>query len=263
MHYVIYPDTLFLENLICNLCFLFLMKGFFFPDAAGKRLLFAGICSALCNTAASLLFFHSAWILKTGALFPAAGLMVVSCLKVRELRRSLYLFYQMGLWTLVFGGILQAMQQWREISSAGLCVSVLLFAVLFAAAEKLLRYYRRQNEGMREIVLCYQGKLCRFRAFADTGNQLFDPVSRMPVSVITQEAWKRLTEGAPEPVLSYPIPYQTVGNPGGMLPGLRIDSMVIGRGKKSRIVERPVIAVTRQPFAGIFHYSVLLHNEYC
>lgn len=263
MHYVIYPDILFLENFICNMCFLFLMKSFFFPDAAGKRLFLAGTMTALCNTLASVLFFHCIWILQIGVLFPAAGLMVVSCLNIREPRRVLYLLYQMTLWTLVFGGIVQGLQQWTDISVTLLCASAVLFAFFFGIAERLFTYYKRQNECMREIVLYYQGKSCHFRGFADTGNQLFDPVSKKPVSIVSEEAWELLRKDSTQSVLFYPIPYSSVGNPGGMLQGIGIDFMVIRQGRNSRIIERPVIAITKQPFAGIFHYSVLLHNEYC
>lgn len=37
MHYVIFPDTLFLENLICDLCFLSFMKMLFFLTPREKE----------------------------------------------------------------------------------------------------------------------------------------------------------------------------------------------------------------------------------
>lgn len=263
MHYVIYPDTLFLEHLICNLCLLFLLKGFLFPDAGGKRIFLAGTLAALCNTVASVLFFHSIWILKSGALLPAAGMMILGCMGIREPGRILYLLYRMSVWTLVLGGVLRKIGQWTDVSPLLLCASAAVCALVFGAAEKLFTYYKRQNECMREIVLCFHGNSLRVRAFADTGNQLFDPVSKKPVSVISGDAWEMLTKDSEKPVMYYPIPYQSVGNPGGMLPGVGIDSMIILHGEESRIIDRPVIAVTKQPFSGIFHYSVLLHNEYC
>ena len=58
------------------------------------------------------------------------------------------------------------------------------------------------------------------------------------------------------------IPYKTVGKPDGVLQGIQIDYMVIDRGKDSQIIEQPMIAVTKQPFTGIFHYSILLHSDY-
>ncbi len=79
MHYVIYPDLLFLENFLCNVLFLIFFKSLFFHAATWKRILLAGITTAVCNTFVSILFFRCIWVLQLGILFPAAGLMVFAC----------------------------------------------------------------------------------------------------------------------------------------------------------------------------------------
>lgn len=262
MHYVIYPDTLFLENFICNLLFLAFMKSLFFPAAAWKRIVLAGAVTALCNTLASILFFRCIRILQLGVLLPAAGIMVCCCLQIRESRRILYLLYQMSLWTLVLGGILQVLEQWTKLKIEEVLLSAAILTIVFGILEKILKIYKRQNECMREIVLYWNKKSCHIRGFADTGNQLFDPIRRKPVSIISQDAWKMLLEDSPPP-LYYFIPYKSVGNPHGILQGIQLDYMVILQGDDSRIIEKPMIAITEQPFTGIFHYSILLHHDYC
>lgn len=262
MHYIIYPDTLFIENLLCNLLFLAFMKSLFFPAATWKRIFFAAMMTAFCNTLASILFFHCIWILQLGVLLPAAGLMVCYCLQLREARRILYLLYQMILWTLVLGGILQALEQWTELQIEVIFVSTVFLTIVFGILEKILKIYKRQNECMREIVLYWNEKSCHVRGFADTGNQLFDPVSKKPVSIISMEAWKELL-GDSSPPMFYAIPYQCVGQTKGILQGMQIDYMAILEGENSRIIEKPMIAITEQPFTGIFHYSILLHNDFC
>lgn len=188
--------------------------------------------------------------------------MIVLGLPALEPRRTLFLLYQMILWTLAFGGILQWLQQWHRSAAAPVIASAVLLPVVFLPGAKLFAYYKRQNECMREIILCFHGNEVRFRAFADTGNQLVDPLTHKPVSVITREAWDTLTEKLPL-TDCYPVPYRCVGSPAGTLPGMSIDRMIVLRGKDSRVIEKPMIAVTPQPFTGIFHYSVLLHNQYC
>lgn len=262
MHYIIYPDTLFLENFLCNLLFLAFMKGLFFPAATWKKIFFAVFTTALCNTLASILFFRCIWILQLGVLLPAAGVMVCFCLQFRDARRIIYLLYQMILWTLVLGGILQALEQWTELSIEMVFLSSVFLAIVFGILEKILKIYKRHNECMREIVLYWNEKSCHIRGFADTGNQLFDPVSKKPVSIITLETWNVLL-GDAVPPLYYAIPYKCIGQSGGILQGVQIDYMVVLEGENSRIIEKPMIAITEQPFTGIFHYSILLHNEFC
>ena len=71
MHYVIYPDTLFVENFICNLLFLTFMKSLFFPAAKGKRIFLAASITAICNTLVSILLFHMGLLRKeSGAETP-------------------------------------------------------------------------------------------------------------------------------------------------------------------------------------------------
>ena len=67
------------------------MKSLFFPAAKGKKILFAAVLTAVCNTLVSIVFFHCIWILQVGALFPASGLMVCFCLEMKEGRRILFL----------------------------------------------------------------------------------------------------------------------------------------------------------------------------
>lgn len=262
MHYVIYPDTLFLENLICNLLFLAFLKQIFFHAATWKRICLSAFATAICNTLASILFFHYIWILQIGILLPAAVLMTCYCLKLKEPRRILYLSYQMILWLLALGGVLQAVEQWSELDVSRLLIWAVLFAVVFGIMEKVFRIYKRQNDCMREIVLYSGQKSWHIRGYADTGNQLYDPVGKKPVSILSLASWKLL----PEEVLPqryFLIPYRSMGNPDGILPGVQLDYMVICQGNESRVIEKPMIAITGQPFSGNFHYSILLHRDYC
>ena len=114
---------------------------------------------------------------------------------------------------------------------------------------------------MREVVLYWKGKSCLIIGFADTGNHLIEPLSKKPVSIITFEIWHKFFQEEDMHLYRW-IPYKTVGKPDGVLQGIQIDYMVIDRGKDSQIIEQPMIAVTKQPFTGIFHYSILLHSDY-
>ncbi len=253
MHYVIYPDTLFLENLICNLLFLTFLKSLFFPSAKGKRILLASVVTAFCNTLISILFFRCIWILQVAGLFPAAGFMVWYCFEINDQRRMLFLLYQMILWILVMVGMIQIFNH--------VVLSVLLIVLVFGILEKVFKTYRQQNTWMRKVIL-YFGEACvEIGGFVDTGNHLTDPISKKPVSIITFEAWHKMLKGAEEPLLRV-IPYKSVGNPHGYLWGVQIDSMEILDGNQRQIIEKPMIAMTEQPFTGIFHYSILLHSDY-
>lgn len=262
MHYIIYPDTLFLENLSCNLLFLAFLKTLFFQEIRWKRIFWTSGMTALCNTLISILFFRSVWILQIGVLFPAAGVMVCDCFHLRDQRKILYLLYQMILWTLVLGGILQLLEQWMKIRTEEVLFSAVALVLVFGILERVFQVYKQQKECMREVVLYWNGRSCHIHGYADTGNHLMDPFSKKPVSIISRDAWNLLTDSVKSPAY-FVIPYKAVGNPHGILQGAQIDYMVVLQGKDSRIYENPVIGITEQPFSGLFHYSILLHRNYC
>ena len=262
MYYIIYPDTLFLENFLCNLILLVFLRYLIFPAATGKKIVLASTATAFCNTLGSILFFHCIWILQLGILFPAAGIMLCVFMEIRDARRILYVFYQMILWTLVLGGIFQALEQWTALDCNKVLLATAFFTLVIGILEKVLIIYKRQNDCMREIVLYWNNRSNHMKGFADTGNHLFDPISQKPVCIISKDAWKALVEDS-EPPGYHLISYKSIGNPNGLLWGAQIDYMVILEGDNSRVIEKPMIAITEQQFAGIFHYSILLHKDYC
>ncbi len=168
----------------------------------------------------------------------------------------------MILWTLVLGGILQVLLQWTRLQAGAVALSAAGLVIVFGILEKIMKVYKRQSENFREIALYYRGSCIHIRGFADTGNQLRDPFTMQPVSIVSKETWEELLLEQETPLCRM-IPYKTVGNANGLLQSVQIDYMAISEGKESKIIERPIIALTEQPFAGIFHYSILLHSDYC
>ena len=255
MRYVIYPDLLFVENILCNLLFLSFLKGLFFPASTWKKIFKGSFITACCNTLVSVLFFHSIWLLKIGAMMPASGLMICYCMDVRDKRRILYLMYQMTVWTFAYAGFTQMLGE-------KIVLSMTVFVICFGILEKIMKIYRRQNECIREVTLCFAGKCQCIKGFADTGNHLVDPVTQKPVSVITNDLWEKMMQDT-QKTLMRSIPYASIGNPNGLIHVVQIDYMAILQGKDSQIIEKPVIAITNQPFSGSFHYSILLHSDFC
>ena len=98
-------------------------------------------------------------------------------------------------------------------------------------------------------------------AAVEEGGPLAAPGALERLHEAVVEAWHTLLEKGEIPLYRL-IPYKAIGKPQGILKGIEIDYMVILEGENSQMIERPIIAVTKQPFTGIFHYSILLHSDY-
>lgn len=129
---------------------------------------------------------------------------------------------------------------------------------------------RRERRMLYPVTLFAEGRRVTSTAYLDTGNSLYEPDTGSPVFIVSEELWNRLRTPGTECVK---IPFHTIGNPLGMMEGMRIQAIEvqgignqeeagIGRFHSGKLwIENPVVA--RAPFALIQNgsYHVLLHKE--
>lgn len=109
-----------------------------------------------------------------------------------------------------------------------------------------------------EVTMHYRGKEKKVTALLDTGNRLFEPVSRRPVHVVTYEAVRELCESVSEVVY---IPFGSVGKSNGVMPGIFLDEMEVRQGDDVKIIEKPLIAICKKTLSANGEYEMLLHEE--
>lgn len=109
-----------------------------------------------------------------------------------------------------------------------------------------------------EVTMHYRGKKKKVTALLDTGNQLYEPVSRRPVHVVTYEAVRELCECISEVIY---IPYGSVGKANGVMPGIFLDEMEVRQGDEVKVIERPLVAVCKRKISRNGEYQMLLHEE--
>ena len=128
-----------------------------------------------------------------------------------------------------------------------------LAAFFWAAAQS-----RRLGTLRYPVRLYYRGKEKEFMALADSGNRLREPVTGKPVSVISYEDCRGFCD-----TLSavFCIPYRSVGKEQGMLTGIVFERMEIFRDSGVLTVEKPVVAVAREPLSADGSFTMLLPEE--
>jgi stage II sporulation protein GA (sporulation sigma-E factor processing peptidase) len=109
-----------------------------------------------------------------------------------------------------------------------------------------------------EVTMHYRGKEKKVTALLDTGNRLYEPVSRRPAHVVTYEAVRELCESVSEVVY---IPFGSVGKSNGVMPGIFLDEMEVRQGDDVKIIEKPLIAVCKKALSSSGEYQMLLHDE--
>lgn len=180
---------------------------------------------------------------------------------------ALYQYTDAGYLMWIFGQIV-----WGNVSGAG--KGLPLFTCFFLAAGGWFGFrflwltvteIRKERQMLYPVKLFAEGRKVTSTGYLDTGNSLYEPETGRPVFIVSEEVWNRLWSPKTE---CMGIPFHTIGNPLGMMEGMRIQGIEIlegtGIGKfknGKRRIENPVIA--RAPFALTSNgsYHVLLHKE--
>lgn len=135
---------------------------------------------------------------------------------------------------------------------------VLLLTAFCAAAMLLFRSARRERARGADrypVRLYYRGKCREFKALLDSGNRLKEPCSGKPVSVVFGSDLEGFVDTCPGLLC---IPFRSVGTGQGMLAGMIFERMEIVTDRGVRIVEKPIVAMAKEPLAANGDFSMLL-----
>ena len=219
-----------------------------FPPLAEAAVTYGGI-SVLMVTAAFGRKRGKEFFLCLGALYIIAFVMA-GCFQL--------LLYHTRAGTYIFMALLgEAFARWSL--TALILLGTGSYLGLSAGLRMLWNRKKRKN-CLYQVTLFYRGREKKVTALLDTGNRLFEPVSRRPVHVVTYEAVKEICVSVP--AVTY-IPFGSVGRERGILPGIELDSMEVSQeNRESTRIEHPLIGVCRQPLCGNREYEMLLNGEH-
>lgn len=193
--------------------------------------------------------------------------MVRKVFRVRGSQSVYYMIYFAFL-TVFYGGICSFLKnQWQIpqldliliVSGICLCLSYQCFW------ERL----QGQKDGRYEVSFELGGKQIDVTAFLDTGNQLYDPIGKLPVSVIEE---KVITDSFGETFTKMVekhringirmIPYHCVGTENGMMTGILVHEIRIKKKNQAWNVTEGVIGLSHNKLTQSGLYEMLLHPDF-
>ncbi len=201
---------------------------------------------------------------------------------VGGLMNSIYYQTKLRMYLISLGrGIWFSNVSWLTVAASLLVIALLSLLVL-----RLFTWYRSLTPETYEVELVLEGRSVHTKGLVDTGNCLYDPIYKRPVMVIENtlikglltpefardlEKAKQYLEGneldtgswnlGTESILRLRfIPYRSVGK-SGMLLGIQLDKVLIGRGKETICNEKVTAAFCDNPLSSKEEYHVILHKE--
>lgn len=253
MYYELYIDEFFLENLFLDFLLLLLTGLVGKLPIRWKRL----ACSAFAGSLWACLFVaipvtnKGLILLSTAAVsaFMVKWGFAISKGRGRMFWKSLLVFYGM---TFVLGGLLLVMDS-RITFPVVLSGTIgTLFVVLML---RFLEKWKYETQNIYEVTLVWNGMQKELLGLRDTGNQLCDPYFGKPVTVVEYDAVKELFNQKTKVLW---IPYHTVGETKGWMPGIRLDAILLEHDGEKRRIESPMIAVSKEKLSVKGRYQMIL-----
>lgn len=201
-----------------------------------------------------------------GSLNLLLGLSVMTANLIRRLKPlKLFVFLVLSVMCgILTGGFLTCTYPGYLMLKTGFTSAVLLTGTgLYASLVTCLP--KSLNKGLRGLVfvkcrLVYGKELIEVTGLVDSGNRLYDPVSRKEVSVIEAGAVRNLMDLPPRGLFA--VSCKSIGSEDKLLYGLTFDKLIIGDGSDKEVINNAKIAVYQGKLSKNGDFELLLHGSY-
>lgn len=252
MYYELYMDEFFLENLFLDFLLLLLTGLIGKLPIRWKRIASGALLGSL-----GACLFVAIPVRNKGLLL--AGQVGISIFMVKwgfsivgirkKLWKSLGLFYGMAF---LLGGLLLMMDSKITLP---VVLSGTLGTLAVIMMMKVQERWKNETQNIYEVTLVWNGMQKRLLGLRDTGNQLRDPYFGKPVTVVEYSAVKELFNQKTKVLW---IPYHTVGQPNGWMPGIQLDCFLLSQDGEQKKIEHPIVAVSKENLSVKGRYQMIL-----
>lgn len=304
MYFEVYPDIIFILNFILDFLLLFLLKKINRKESTLMRRTAAAFLGAGVAVLISLYPWMNVILRVVIMNIVAAVLMIIIAFGkmgkgdlVKQVITLYFITYAIGgfINTVYYNTsikiqlirlgefLLYRNISWQFIAAIFAIVVIFMIIIIW-----LYRCYAGSKMELYDVELFLLQNHMKTKGLFDTGNGLFDPVTKKAVIVVEtsmiesllpdtmREGFyktKALLEGShtetvgedgreEETLPLWLIPFRSIGAQKGMMVGLMLDKLVIYEGSKSSCFNRVIAAVCDNQLSPQNEYHVILHKEF-
>ncbi|BAK81248.1 sigma-E processing peptidase SpoIIGA [Candidatus Arthromitus sp. SFB-rat-Yit] len=218
---IIYYDLFIFENFIFNLFILYTSFKILNLKLNFYRLLFASIVSSFISSLILINLNSVIYLLFIILTSTFAGLIL--CVPEIRVNYFIQIIVSMFFTSFILFGIIKFLSTW--FVNINYKIIFVIFIVVFVIYGIVKKYITRNtffNNYIFEIELNYQNKIYKFNGFLDTGNELYEPVSGLPVIIVE----KRCIPGIfYHEKYFYKIPYKVITGDVSYFEGIKVKNV--------------------------------------
>ena len=192
------------------------------------------------------------------------------CFKYVNFKRYLERLALMAMLTFLLGGCCLAIENF--FGQISLFVVAVVTAITFALTKAVIRFRERQNAIEKftySVVLKDKGEKFSLSGFLDSGNMLYDTITKKPIMLVDYEVFHKLYSDIPYfKVLTKTFDERKVKNghyikvnslsAGASIFVFSVEEALVG---ENRRVKEPMLGLSLSGFEKSFGRNILLHSE--
>ena len=263
MHYIIYIDKVWLMDFVISTYLLLLVRKTYDLQSSFARL-------TLCAAAGAAVFVI--FLLLPGIGLPAKLFLQAVCVEYLLLKTAFsfrtkemavrsyicmsgYGLFMGGFLCFVTGclpGVRKGFHLWEALLAATAATGL---------AWLYLHYRKMRKREFYRVRLDFYGETFSCRGLADSGNSLYEPYARRPVSVLEKQAAKPFLGRVPAEK-QFLVPFHSIGKTHGLLAAVEVPMMEVERDGERTVFRKAVVALSEEKVAGKGNYQMILHPEH-
>lgn len=264
MYYEVFVDVVFLENMVSDYVAIRLTQQLLYRKKKYVRCILGasvGACVAivrLCCPGGLQLYMGILYVIGCGIA------MLIAFRKVKQLVLQTCCVH--GFLMLMGAGlfVIKRILAWHhmQIAFAGYCVYVLMFEIAAMTVINICRKWQdEKNKKLYPVWIYFDQEPIYTTALLDTGNQLKDPASGRPVSILESSVCVDKGKIA-IPAQSYClIPFHSIGRESGVLHGVHVPLIRIQLDERTIECEDAVIALYHGRLSQDMSFRMILQPE--
>lgn len=258
MRYELYIDIFFLTNFLLDYLLLYIVKRMLKCTATHGNILLASIVGAGLSSVIVCIPMKNVWRhLILHSVVNTVMLKIIVGKRKNVYLKAWVLLYLVGF---LMGGVLeftgQYFSKYYRSTTMFLFIVLCSYEIVWKAMELLEMFFKTSLRTCRVTIICGSTAV-EVSAIIDTGNMLYDPITKKPVHIISDKTIKKFT--LDNAMIRY-IPYHTVQNNCSVMPLIKMDKIRV-HGKQEVEITSPLLGISERTDFGDGEYDMILNPK--
>ena len=265
MHYIIYIDKVWLMDFVTGTYLLFLVKQTYGLQCSPVRMI---LSSAVSASVFVLLLLLPGMGMVFKVLFQAVFVnlfLLKAAFSFRTKEMVVKSYICMSSYALFMGGLVCCLTVYLPGGLRGMtCGKVIALSTAATGLASWYLHIRNRGRDRRKLYtvkLDFYGETLHCRGFADSGNSLYEPYGRRPVSILERRVAEKLVERVPQEK-RYLVPFHSIGKKSGLLEAVELTEMEVEEQGQRKVFRKVVVAFSDEELSHKGNYQVILHPDF-